>query len=274
MKRISGGFRASLAVAGIAVMLGTAAGAENESPWVHDLNSALRLVAGPRAGDALRAGVEIKMQPGWHTYWRYPGDSGVPPRFDFSASDNVADVKVLYPAPQAFTDQTGTTIGYTDNVIFPLRIVPREKEKPVTLRAKIDYAVCEKLCVPAEARAELPLAGGSDNAALSTAEARVPRPMSAAEAGLSVRRAEGSTRKPSVLVELAASQPVEIYVEGPSADWALPIPKPTQGTSAGRQQFGFELDGLPAGIDPKSSVDLTFTVIGGGRASEIKTRLD
>ena len=274
MKRMSGGFRASLAAAGIAAMLGTAARAGDVSPWVNDMNSALRLVAGARAGDALRAGVEIKMQPGWHTYWRYPGDSGVPPRFDFSGSDNVADVKVLYPAPHAITDQTGTTIGYTDNVTFPLHVVPREKDKPVTLRAKIDYAVCEKLCVPVEARSELPLAGGSDNAALSAAEARVPKPMSAAEAGLSVRRAGGNTRKPLVVVELATSQPVEIYVEGPNADWALPIPKPAQGAPAGRQQFGFELDGLPPGTDPRSSVDLIFTVISGGRASEIKTRLD
>ena len=65
---------------------------------------------------------------------------------------------MLYPAPHAFTDEAGTTIGYKDNVIFPLRVVPRQKDKPVTLRAKIDYAVCEKLCVPVEAKAELTLA--------------------------------------------------------------------------------------------------------------------
>jgi DsbC/DsbD-like thiol-disulfide interchange protein len=274
MKTIRGGFCASLAATGIVLMLGTIARAGDVSPWIDDMNSALRLVGGGRTDDALRAGVEIKMQPGWHTYWRYPGDSGVPPRFDFSGSDNVADVKVFYPAPHAIIDQTGTTIGYTDNVIFPLRVVPREKDKPVTLRAKIDYAVCEKLCVPVEARAELPLAGSADNAALSAAEARVPKPISAAEADLNVRRVTGDTRKPLVVVELTAFQPVEIYVEGPTADWALPIPKPTQGAPAGRQQFGFELDGLPPGTDPKSSVDLIFTVISGGRASEVKTRLD
>ena len=62
-----------------------------------------------RTPQRLRAGIEIKLQPGWHTYWRYPGDSGVPPRFDFSGSDNVASVKVLYPAPHLFTDETGNT---------------------------------------------------------------------------------------------------------------------------------------------------------------------
>lgn len=269
-------FCIALAAGGIAMLLATTARADNTSPWVEDLNSGLRLIAGGKDAENLRAGVEIKMQPGWHTYWRYPGDSGVPPRFDFSASENVADVQVLYPAPHALTDQTGTTIGYTDNVIFPLRVVPRQKDKPVTLRAKIDYAVCEKLCVPVEARAELPLAGGADNAALAAAEARVPKQLSAAEAGLTVRRTNDGKRKPLVLVDFAApaGQAVELFVEGPTAAWALPIPKPAQGAPAGRQQFGFELDGLPPGADPKAPAELTFTIVGGGRASEVKIRLD
>ena len=93
--------------------------AGDASPWVADLHSSLRLIAGGKAGtEALRAGIEIKVAPGWHTYWRYPGDSGVPPRFSFSGSDNVAAVKVSYPAPHAITDETGTTIGYSDNVDF------------------------------------------------------------------------------------------------------------------------------------------------------------
>ena len=95
------------------------------------------------------------MRPGWHTYWRYPGNSGVPPRFHFPGSDNVAAVKVLYPAPHAYTDEAGTTIGYKNDVIFPLRVVPRQKGKPVTLHLKAEYAVCEKLCVPVEASATL-----------------------------------------------------------------------------------------------------------------------
>ena len=62
----------------------------------------------------MRGGIEIKLQPGWKTYWRYPGDSGVPPRFDFSGSDNLGRAKVLYPAPHLFTDETGNSLGYKD----------------------------------------------------------------------------------------------------------------------------------------------------------------
>jgi DsbC/DsbD-like thiol-disulfide interchange protein len=276
VKRLASAFAAGV-IALIAVAPARAAGA---SPWIEDNYSGIRLVAGANKSGAgsLRAGVEIKMQPGWHTYWRYPGDSGVPPRFSFAGSDNVASVKVFYPAPHAFTDETGTTIGYKDDVILPLHVTPRQPGKRVTLRAKVDYAVCEKLCVPVEAKVELtiPSAGGGDNPALDAAEARVPRPITAAEAGLTARRANDDKRKPLVFVDLAAptAEPVELFVEGPSPEWALPIPKPAQGAPPGHRHFGFELDGLPPGVDPKGSFDLTFTIVRGGHATEVKTHLD
>jgi DsbC/DsbD-like thiol-disulfide interchange protein len=280
MEMMNDRFRMTLAACAIAMLLGAPAHADDASPWVEDSYSGLRLIAGanPSGAESLRAGIEIKMQPAWHTYWRYPGDSGVPPRFSFSGSDNVAAVKVFYPAPQTFTDAAGTTIGYKGNVILPLRVFPRQKDKPVTLRGKIDYAVCEKLCVLVEAHVELTLApaGGADNAALTAAEARVPQPASAAEAGLSAHRANDDRRKPLVFVDLVAptGQPVEMFVEGPSAEWALPIPKPAQGAPAGHQHFGFELDGLPPGVDPKAPFELTFTIVRGGSATEVKTHLD
>ena len=73
----------TLAACGLLVALGAPAQAAGASPWADDLRSSLRLIAGQNAesADTLRAGIEIKLQPGWHTYWRYPGDSGVPPRF-------------------------------------------------------------------------------------------------------------------------------------------------------------------------------------------------
>ena len=270
----------TLAACGIVLSAGAPARAADASHWVEDNYSAIRLIAGANkpGAESLRAGIEIKMQPAWHTYWRYPGDSGVPPRFSFAGSDNLATVKVLYPAPHAFTDEVGTTIGYKDNVILPLRVVPRQKDKPVTLRAKVDYAVCEKLCVPVEAKLELTIspADGADNPALTAAEARVPTPVSAAEAGLTVRRANDDKRKPLVFVDLAAptGQPVELLVEGPTPEWSLPIPKPAQGAPPGHAHFGFELDGLPPGVDPKGPFELTFTIVQGDRATEVKTHLD
>jgi DsbC/DsbD-like thiol-disulfide interchange protein len=280
MKKFDNRMAATLAVCGIVLLTSATARAADASPWVEDNYSAIRLIAGAnQAGaESLRAGIEIKLQPAWHTYWRYPGDSGVPPRFSFAGSDNLATVKVLYPAPHAYTDEVGTTIGYKGNVILPLRVFPRQKDKPVTLRAKVDYAVCDRLCVPVEAKLELTLSptGGADNPALAAAEARVPKPVSAAEAGLTAKRANDDKLKPLVFVDLAAptGQPVELLVEGPTPEWALPIPKPAPGAPPGHAHFGFELDGLPPGVDPRGPFELTFTIVQGDRATEVKTRLD
>lgn len=256
-----------------------AANAADTSSWSQDSKSAVRLIAGSNTGgDApLRAGIEVKLQPGWHTYWRYPGDSGVPPRFDFAGSDNVRSAKVRYPAPRLFSDSGGQSIGYSGSVIFPIEVTPRQTGKPVILRLKVDYAVCEKLCVPAEGRAALGLAPGpsANDAALGAAEAQVPVLLDAAAVDLRARRVNDAA-KPLVAVDLKTpdGKPVALLVEGPGPEWALPIPKPAQGAPAGRQHFGFELDGLPPGVNPKASFELTFTLIGDGRAVEVKTHLD
>ena len=259
------------------VMTGALAHAADASPWSQDSRSGIRLIAGAnKNGEApLRAGIEIKLQPGWKTYWRYPGDSGVPPRFDFSGSQNVKLAKVRYPAPHLFADEAGNSLGYKDAVIFPVSITPLLPGKPVTLRLKLDYAVCEKLCIPAEGRAKMTLALGDSGqeALLAAAEARVPKEVSAAEAGLSVKRVNNAP-KPLIAVDLKADKPVELFVEGPTAEWALPIPTPAQGAPAGHRHFGFELDGLPPGVDPKGHFELTFTLVEGERAIEVKTHLD
>ncbi len=89
------------------------------APLPESLQEACREI--PRT---LRAGIEIKLQPGWKTYWRYPGDSGVPPQFDFAGSENLASAEVLYPAPHSFKDEAGTSIGYKETVVFPVASRP------------------------------------------------------------------------------------------------------------------------------------------------------
>src|ERR1700757_488717 len=150
--------RAALAATAILCVACTASEvrAEDASPWQRDAHSAVRLLAGSRSGTVLLGGVAIQLQPGWHTYWRTPGDSGVPPRFDFSKSENVEAVTVLWPAPAKFDDGAGGwSLGYTHQIVLPLRIVAKNADKPVRLRAAINYAVCEKICIPVEANAEL-----------------------------------------------------------------------------------------------------------------------
>src|SRR5437868_7396693 len=172
--------RAAIGAAALCVACAASAvRVEDASPWQRDAHSAVRLLAWSRSGTVLLGGVAIQLQPGWTRYWRTPGDSGVPPRFDFSKSDNVEAVTVLYPAPQKFDDGAGgTSLGYKQQVVLPLRIVAKNADKPVTLRADINYAVCEKLCIPVEASAELAIASvaSTEDSALFAALDTVPKP--------------------------------------------------------------------------------------------------
>src|ERR1700753_1702320 len=103
------GFTAAL----LASSLSVEAHAQDASPWIRDGHSAIRLLAGSRSGTVLLGGIAIQLQPGWKTYWRTPGDSGVPPRFDFSKSENIEAVTVLWPAPPEFDDAAGGTRSAT-----------------------------------------------------------------------------------------------------------------------------------------------------------------
>ena len=207
----------------------------------------------------LRAGVEIKLQPGWKTYWRYPGDSGVPPVFDFAASDNVKSATVLWPAPVRFADGGGNSIGYKGDVIFPLRIVPRDAGQAGHAAAQARLCgVRDALRSGQGARLNLCCRA---RRARRRPRSRLPRracPKPAAWGdgpALMLRKAwrDAAAGKPRVLVDVAApaGAEVDLFAEGPAPDWALPLPEPVAGAAAGAQRFAFELDGLPTGAKPR-----------------------
>jgi DsbC/DsbD-like thiol-disulfide interchange protein len=262
-----------------------AAIAADVSPWDDGMQSSARLIAAQShevSGVRLfRAGIEIKLKPGWHTYWRYPGDSGVPPAPDFSRSQNVKRATVQYPAPARFPDGAGgNSIGYKGDVILPVSVVLSDPAKPAVLRLKRDYAVCEKLCVPAEAKLELTLTGkpSSTDADVAAAEARLPKAVRIGDAGpLAIRAAhrETNSAKARVIVDVAApvGAPVTLLAEGPTPQWALPLPEPVAGAPAGLQRFAFDLDGLPPGAKPDGA-ELKLTAVAGEAAVEAAFRLD
>lgn len=266
-------------VAGLPVAL-----AQDTSAWDQQAHGAARLIAGALAQTAapayVRAGVEIRLDPGWKTYWRDPGDSGVPPTFDFTGSTNVKSVAVQWPAPEPFSDDAGGhSIGYKDHVIIPLRVFPETAAAESSLQLKLGFAICGNLCVPAEVKLRLRLSGkGAEETDIEKAELSVPRRVALgagkALAIRSVHREAGSNGHDHVVVEVAApdSVPVDLFVEGPAPAWSLPLPKPS-GTAAGLRRFTFDLDGLPPGAEAKGAM-LTLTAVSSSDAIEVVTRLD
>jgi DsbC/DsbD-like thiol-disulfide interchange protein len=268
------GFAATLFASSLAIEVR----AQDASPWQRDGHSAVRLLAGSRSGAVLMGGVAFALQPGWKTYWRTPGDSGVPPRFDFSKSENIEAVTVLWPAPMQFDDGAGgTSLGYKGQVVLPLRIVAKNADKPVTLRAAISYAVCEKLCIPVEANAELAFASvaSTEDSALYAALDTVPKPANVGDPNPLTIRDVKRDGKSAVVVNVATpdARDVNLFVEGPTPDWALPVPKLIEGGPPGVKRFSFELDGLPPGVSPDGAA-LKFTLVGGDRAYEFNVNLN
>jgi DsbC/DsbD-like thiol-disulfide interchange protein len=259
--------------------------AVDASPWDEGLQSAARLIAaratGTGAGLIYRSGIEVRLNPGWKTYWRYPGDSGVPPSFDFSKSENIKAVTVLFPAPSRFPDGAGgNSVGYKSGLLLPIHVVPNDPTKPVALRLKLEYAVCEKLCVPADANLELKLIGtqNTNDATVSAAEALVPKVAAIGDSGVPAIRSvhrEAGAGKPKIVADVAAPAGVSaiLFAEGPNAKWALPLPEPVPGAPAGLQRFAFDLDGLPPGESGAGAI-LRLTAVAGDKAIEAVFRLD
>jgi DsbC/DsbD-like thiol-disulfide interchange protein len=270
--------RAGLIAALVAWSSMPQARAQDSSPWVKDGHSAVRLLAGSRSGAVLLGGIAIELQPGWHTYWRTPGDSGVPPRFDFGKSENIEAVTILWPAPTKFADGAGgVSLGYQKQVVLPLRIVAKNADKPVTLRADINYAVCEKLCIPVEASAELAFTSvaSTEDSTLFAALDTVPKPATIGDPNPLTIRDVKREGKNSVLVDVAApdAKDVSLFVEGPTPDWALPVPKLLEHGPPGVKRFAFDLDGLPPGANPDGAA-LKLTLVGGERAYEFNVNLN
>lgn len=213
-----GGLSRVGAVAGLLLLgaLPTPGRCEVQSPWVTGMSSQTRLIGGvlPAEGQAdtrrLVAGVEIKMPKGWKTYWRSPGDAGgIPPEFEFTRSQNLKSAKVLYPAPRRLTDKSGDVIGYADEVIFPIEIIPADAAKPVALELTANFGVCKNICVPVEANAQLELStdSGAPEADLAAYLDRVPKPVTEAltsrQPSLQLWRVDTKGSPPSITVEIA-----------------------------------------------------------------------
>ena len=161
-------------------------------------------------GAAWHTGVRVEIDDGWKTYWRMPGDAGIPPQFTWTPS-RPAGIEVFYPVPDRFNDASGETVGYKHDVVFPVVVKPRDMA-PLDLRLEMFLGVCREVCIPARGGGAIPLGNTNrDPAGSGIVEAwmrRVPVPADFVE-GAEVRSDNG---KPVLM--LALSQKVDdIFVD-------------------------------------------------------------
>ena len=237
---------ALMAVAATLAAGGAAFAAEaTAAAWTASTNSKVRLVAGTAndgGGRALLAGVQLRMDSGWKTYWRNPGDSGVPPSFDWTGSKNLKSAEVLYPAPHRFDDADGTAIGYGDEVLFPVRLTLEREGEPIELKLAFSYGLCKDLCIPNEVSLSLALpadAGQGEALLLDGALAQVPKPASPgllpAISGVEAKL-DGDAR--GIVVDAVfppGATGTDLLIDG--GDVFVPVPAPLGAPVDGKQRF-------------------------------------
>lgn len=170
----------TLILAGLLGLVGGLASAES-----YDKVAQAEIIPGWQEADGTRvAAIRITLKPGWKTYWRSPGDAGIPPSFDWSGSGNVRSVDLTWPTPKVFSQNGMRSIGYVQEVILPIRVEPKRSGKPLRLKADMDIGVCRDICVPATLKVSAKISADSSKRDPRIAAAIASRPLTAQEAGL------------------------------------------------------------------------------------------
>ncbi len=126
--------------------------------WTTVQGGGVRLIAsGPLEDGHYLAGLEFSLEPGWHTYWRYPGEAGIPPQITLTDTANLKAYEVLYPIPERYSDGFSTSIVYHDGIVLPLRLIPDNPDLPVHVSMELFFGICKEVCVPGEASLTLNL---------------------------------------------------------------------------------------------------------------------
>jgi DsbC/DsbD-like thiol-disulfide interchange protein len=230
----------------------------------------VRLLPGSLTEGTAYAGVDVTLEPGVKTYWRMPGDSGLPPIFDWSGSENLLKATVEWPLPERIADPAGTVFGYHDRVVFPVRIEAKDVSKPVHLSLKLDFAVCAEICVPLSAQTRVTLEAGpvdpSFTKDIETFRSRIPI---ASTIGGPIKPALKSLTEtgPDLLTVTLDSPVKDIIVEGPDG-WYFGDASPQSGSVWQIKILQKPMNGALGGLP------LTLTLVGTQQATETVIVLD
>ncbi|NVK34424.1 MAG: hypothetical protein HWE23_08080 [Rhodobacteraceae bacterium] len=232
---------ASLVLATAAVALPFASANAAISEWVSVQGGAVRLLSSERleSGD-YQLGLEFSLDPGWHTYWRFPGESGIPPQLDFSASENLRTKTVLYPTPVRYSDAYSSSIVYNESLVLPIIVSPDNASEPVTINASLFFGICNEICVPGDASFSLTLSPKEQTdelAKLLIDNNLLALPKTGSPALEKIRSIEPfideGEEKLSIKADVSNGHTVDLFAEGPEGSYiSLPSLEEQDGKSA------------------------------------------
>lgn len=218
------------------------------------------------------AALDLTLAPHWKTYWRSPGEAGIPPQFDWSGSQNVASVALHWPSPSVFTLNGLQSIGYMDALILPVEVTPRDPALPVTLSLHLQLGICKDICMPAAVALTMALDGGAESDR-RIAAALQNQPMTGQAAGLTgitcalAPIADGMHIMASLnLPQQGSPETVAVEVADPLV-WVATASASRDGPVLSAATDLVPDKGAPFVLDRSR---LTITVIGQGHSVEIK----
>lgn len=264
--------RTTIAAATLAAVLCAGSGAHAAtSDWANNTGGRMRLVAlAPDTEGHIRAALQIEPAPGWITYWREPGESGIPPQVTATAGSGVTIVAMRYPVPKPITVGAIQEIGYDAPVTLPLDL-RIDGKAPAKLDLTAFIGVCKDICIPFQAELSLPLPPASqstphEEALLDAAVASLPQapaPDFAIESH--TLSADAKTLSLRLTLPEARSQAPLIYVTGPTGYVFF---KQANGKRDGKSfTTDIAIGKLPKNYDIKGK-DWGILVIDGERAME------
>jgi len=217
------------------------------------------------------AALSLTLAPGWKTYWRSPGEAGIPPMFDWQGSTNLRGVDMRWPSPVVFHLNGLQSIGYHDRLVLPFEVTLADPAASADIALTIDLGVCRDICLPAmvELRAVLPPSGEPDPAITAALNAAPVTGRRAGVSGISCQVepiADGL--RLTAAIDLPAQGGDETVVFEP-ADASIWVAESVTARKAGRLTAQTELvppSGQPFALDRSG---ITVTVIGSGGSVEI-----
>ncbi|WP_342235799.1 protein-disulfide reductase DsbD family protein [Inquilinus sp. OTU3971] len=268
------------AVLGLAALAAPSAARAAETPWQTTKGASARLVTAVDGTGTLAeipAGLHIRLDPHWKTYWRSPGDAGLPPALDWTGSANLGTAALAYPAPHRFQLFGLETYGYETEVVFPLTLPVAQPGQPQHLALAATVLVCSDICIPANFSFALDLPAGAatpdpDAANLIDRYANTV-PGDGSAAGLAIGPVAAITAGPNggLRIEATARESFEapdIFVEGAPGD---AFAAPRIATSEGGRRLVAEIDRVQAAADPPVALPgspVVLTLVDGPRSVE------
>ena len=137
-----------------------------ETDWVGGSESQVRIIspiANNNNQNQITLGLEFYLSEGWKTYWKSPGDGGFSQEINWSNSENIKSLDIMWPVPKHFEILGIKSIGYSDKVIFPFKINLKDSNKKTLVVLDINYLICKDICIPANANLELLVSPGKEN---------------------------------------------------------------------------------------------------------------